>query len=456
MIVTSRSSEAPIYIASVALHTTGIILLFQYLLMRKTCQHYDRDNSTNLLRPQTSDTNQLPMRLRHSLSTASEEFTRKRRRPYTTYGGGGDYLRRESSGSSRESFQKSVDRTTSGRRIPVRSVNAELRPRTSESRPRTAESRPRTGDRPKDRDLRRSKSFGATEKSPPMPQQDSEISASSPEKEETNENRPGSPQRQPSVGKLRKRTDKIPSTSNELPTRPEEGVNASQDDTVPQSGEIQESTLRPVLLPPLTNPRRTRSFRRSGSDDSETSTAAQPSTFLRSVPLPVQVQDTSLPTTNSVAPTSSDFIFPFRSDHPSQVADNQNTSQNPISSEQDLEPHPSWPFQLEDLLEPDPPFASEDRQYMSPTPSESRLSTITEEGTVRESMVATPPNVVATDGSSSGRTRNSSTPSIRTATPMSPTLADWFSQGGAQYNVSSVVNRGAAASPEGIGDQPGA
>jgi len=431
--------------------------------MRKTCQNCDLDNSTDILRPQTSDTNQLPDRLRHSLSTASEEFTRKPRRPYTTYGGGGDYLRRESSGSTLESFQKSIDRTTNGRRIPVRSVNVESRPRTSESRPRTAESRPKTDDGTKDKDLRRSKSFGGTEKSPPIPRQESSKSSSSkssPEKEESIENNPGSPKRQPSVGKLRKRSDRIPSTSNELSTRPQDASNTSQENIDTWTEEMQESTLRPVLLPPLTNPRRTRSFRRSGSDNSDPSTAAPPSTFLRSVPLPVQVQDTSLQTTSSVAPTSSDFLFPFRSDPPSQVAETQETSHgqsNPISSDHDLHPHPSWPFQLEDLLQPDPPFASEDRQYISPTPSESRLSTITEEGTVRESMAATPPNVVAADGSSSSRTRNSSTPSTRTVTPMSPTLATWFSQDGAQYNVSSVMKeRSMAASPEGTGDRSGA
>ena len=69
----------------------------------------------------------------------------------------------------------------------------------------------------------------------------------------------------------------------------------------------------------------------------------------------------------------------------------------------------SWPLQLEDLIDPDPPFASEDRHYFCTTPtdsrpSESRLSTITEEGTIRES-VATPPNIIVTDTSSAIRKR---------------------------------------------------
>jgi hypothetical protein len=424
--------------------------------MRKTCPHCDRDNATNALRPQTSDTNQLPNRFRHSFSIASEEFTRKRRRPYTTYGGGGEYLRREGSRSSGES----VDRTTSGRRIPVRSVNVESRPRTSDSMAQTAESRPKTGDGSKDINLRRSKSFGGTEKSPPMPRQDSGNSSTSKsptEKEEPNDTTPGSPKRQPSVGKLRRRSDRITSTSNELPTKSEDPENTTKENTDTPTAEIQESTLGPVLLPPLTNPRRVRSFRRSGSDDSDSSATAPPSTFLRSVPLPVQLQDSSSPATSSVAPTSSDFVFPFRTDTSSHVTENQDTSHwqpNPPASDHDLQPHPSWPFQLEDLLEPEPPFASEDRQYMSPTPSESRLSTITEEGTVRESMAATPPNVVAPDGSGSNGTRSSSSASIRTVTPMSPSLATWFSQDGAQYNVSSVVNqRSMAASPEGTEDK---
>ena len=456
MIGTSRYSKPPIYIASIAIHTTGIVLLFQYLLMRNACSRCARGDSTNTLRPETPYTNQLPNQLRRSVSTVSHEFTRKRRRPYTTYGGGGDYLQREGSGSSWESIQKSVDRTASGRRIPARSLNAESRPRTSDSRPRTAESRPKTGDRSKDRDLRRPRSFGGTEKSTPIPRQDSgksSSSRSSTENEDSNEKVPTSPKRQPSVGKLRRRSDRLPSPGDESKPGLEEAVNSSPEDSVSFVGEVQELMLRPVLLPPLTNPRRTRSFRRNVSDDSNISAAIPPSTSLQS---PAQQHDSSSPSPNSLPSTSSDFVFPFRSDPPSQVAESaddfshqQPNTALPALSDHDLDPHPTWPLQLEDLLEPDPPFASEERRYVSPTPSESRLSTITEEGTVRESVVATPPNVVVTDGSSC-RTKSNSTPSMRTATPMSPTLAAWYSQGGAPDNVNAAMNQpSGAASPEG-------
>ena len=440
MIGTSRNSEATIYIATIAIHTTGIVVLFQYLLMRKGCVHCDGKNSTNTLRPQTSDTNQLPDQLRHSLSTTSHEFTRKRRRPYTTYGGGGVYLQRESSGSSWESFQKSIDRTASGRKIPVRSQNSESRPRTAESRPETSDSKRKAGDRT--RDLRRSKSFAGVENAPPIPRQDSAKSSSSKsstEKEQVNENAPSSPKRQSSVRKLRRRSDRIVALDESI-ERKEDTVDDRKEDSVIASEEIEDSMLKPVLLPPLTNPRRTRSFRRNGSQDSDRSITPPPSTFLRSIPIPVQLHDPPLPTSSPTAPIPSDFVFPFRSD-PSST-ETQGTSQSqtsPKSAGDDLEPHPSWPLHLEDLLEPDPPFAAEDRHYISPTPSESRLSTITEEGTVRESTVVTPPNLVGADRSNSRSTSNP-TPSTRTVTPMSPSLANWFSQGGAQYSVNDAMN----------------
>ena len=328
-------------------------------------------------------------------------------------------------------------------RFPFARKIRNSRPKTAESRPGTAGSRPKTGDRM--RELRRSKSLGASEKTPPIPRQDSgksSASKSSNEKEQVNEKAPSSPNRQPSIGKLRRRSDRIATVNNENVERTEDVIDMAQEDTPIPSGATLDSTLKPVLLPPLTNPRRTRSFRRNGSKDSDTSTTASPSTFLRSVPLPVQLYDTPMPTSSPNAAIDSDFVFPFRSDQPAEVTEDHGTSQwqrNSTSTDDDLEPHPSWPLQLEDLLEPEPPFAAEDRHYISPTPSESRLSTITEEGTVRESTVATPPNIVVTDRPHSRSTIESTT-SIRTITPMSPSLATWFSQGGAQYPVNSAVN----------------
>src|SRR5205814_738683 len=94
----------------------------------------------------------------------------------------------------------------------------------------------------------------------------------------------------------------------------------------------------------------------------------------------------------------------------------------------------------EDLLDPDPPFASENRHYVCSTPSESRLSTITEEGTVRES-VATPPNIIVTDASISNIAKEGSNLHGRTSTPLSPTMASWFAQGGPQYDVDGAMSR---------------
>ena len=105
----------------------------------------------------------------------------------------------------------------------------------------------------------------------------------------------------------------------------------------------------------------------------------------------------------------------------------------------------SWQLQLEDLLDPDPPFASENRHYICSTPSdsrpsESRLSTITEEGTVRES-VATPPNIIVTDASIANTAKEGSHFNGRTPTPISPTMASWFAQGGPQYDVDGAMSR---------------
>src|SRR5208282_1220778 len=103
-------------------------------------------------------------------STMSEEYTRKRRRPHTTYGGGGDYLRRESFNSSWESLQPiTVDRTASGRRIPPRSPKFDSRPRTAESKSTDPLGGP---------ELKRSKSYSGREKSSATRQEESSMSIS--------------------------------------------------------------------------------------------------------------------------------------------------------------------------------------------------------------------------------------------------------------------------------------
>jgi hypothetical protein len=96
----------------------------------------------------------------------------------------------------------------------------------------------------------------------------------------------------------------------------------------------------------------------------------------------------------------------------------------------------TWPLLVEDLVEPDPPFASADRHYFCPTPtdsrpSDSRLSTITEEGTIRESLAPTPPNIIITD--TSQHTRDDSDVTIMNATSLIPTMA------GPQYNADDAI-----------------
>jgi hypothetical protein len=95
---------------------------------------------------------------------------------------------------------------------------------------------------------------------------------------------------------------------------------------------------------------------------------------------------------------------------------------------------------LEELLaEPDPPFAIEDRHYICATPSESGLSTITEEGTIRDSVVVSPPHIVVTDTSSKGKEAYNAR--SRESMVVSPTMASWFAQGGPEYDVDRAMNR---------------
>ena len=199
----SRTSEPAVYVASIVIHTSGILLLYQYLFMRNTCSKCNGDSSGNTRKTDLAHSQLRHDPLRRSLSdysTMSEEYTRKRRRPHTTYGGGGDYLRRESFNSSWESLQPTtVDRTASGRKIPPRSPKVDSRPRTAESK---------SADRVSGSELKRSKSYAGKEKSSSMRQEDLSTSVPPMKPDEVGEKIPEL-LRQSSGRKLRKRTDQI-------------------------------------------------------------------------------------------------------------------------------------------------------------------------------------------------------------------------------------------------------
>ena len=186
--------------ASIAIHASGIILLYQYLFIRNPCSKCNGDSSENKDYLAHSQLRHDPLRRSLSdYSTMSEEYTRKRRRPHTTYGGGGDYLRRESFNSSWESFQPTtVDRTASGRRIPPRSPKVDSRPRTAESK---------SADRVSGHELKRSKSYAGKEKSSTT-RQESLTLVPAVKLDELGEKIPEL-RRQGSGRKLRKRTDQI-------------------------------------------------------------------------------------------------------------------------------------------------------------------------------------------------------------------------------------------------------
>ena len=450
----SRTSEPAAYVASIAIHASGIILLYQYLFIRNICSKCNGD-SENTRETYLAHSQLRLDPLRRSLSdysTMSEEYTRKRRRPHTTYGGGGDYLRRESFNSSWESFQPTtVDRTASGRRIPPRSPKVDSRPRTAESK---------SADRVSGPELKRSKSYAGKEKSSAT-RQESLAMVSAVKLNELGEKIPEL-RRQGSGRKLRKRTDQV-QPSGEVRVMDE--ASASQttiSEPIAVTGDVQQPTLRPILLPPLprsrlgkeASPRPSSGKFSSGNAESLPSTA-RPFSFPSSIPLRPMDEPIASPS-QATTPTSSDFVFAFQPnpDETFNVVEDKDDisswrprNDGPLGNSMsvDVDQVHSWPLQLEDLLDPDPPFASENRYYNCSTPSESRpsesrLSTITEEGTVRES-VATPPNIIVTDASTANTAKEGSHFHGRTPTPLSPTMASWFTQGGPQYDVDGAISR---------------
>ena len=420
MVALSRYSEAAVYVASIIIHTTGIVLLFQYLFLRRTCNQCHGTILCNNQRDVT-DPEQYTSMLQRTLtdnSHTSEKVKRKRMRPHTTYGDGGEYLqyhRRRSSSSWDSMPSSSVEKpyqTASGRRFPPRSPGVE--------------SRPKSAERPRSQDLRRSRSFGERKlaslgrsdsgKAPMRDSTDEDVSRPSRAlrrtrsgsifREELDECEPGSS----SVSFDKKNKTGQPSPSRLRFASTEDKPLRSP----PFMEEIQHTSLRPILLPPLNDIYRPRSasgyqseaeevYRRPSSSrnasDNSTALTSTPMTHSTSQPL---AQQTTRPSSSE----SSDFAFPFRPRPQSIEYEEDYSDWKPgyatspageASSPREVIATPAWPLALEALVEPDPPFIAEERHYCIITPTESRLSTITEEGTVRDSVVITPQNILISD-----------------------------------------------------------
>lgn len=120
----SRFSEPAIYVASVAIHASGIILLIQYLFTRHVDRRYHSIVDSVTLKTANTRLDKPTGTSRGSISeysTVSEETTRKRRRAHTAAVGGDDYLGRDSSSSRDSSSATTVDRVANGKKVVVNS-----------------------------------------------------------------------------------------------------------------------------------------------------------------------------------------------------------------------------------------------------------------------------------------------------------------------------------------------
>ena len=158
----------------------------------------------------------------------------------------------------------------------------------------------------------------------------------------------------------------------------------------------------------------------------------------------------------ATTPTSSDFVFAFqpnpdetfnavedKEDIPSWRQRNDGPSGNSMSV--DVDQVHSWPLQLEDLLDPDPPFRQKTVTTSVQLPRNHDLrNRVLVQSRKKEQFaesVATPPNIVVTDASTTNTAKEGSQFHGRTPTPLSPTMASWFAQGGAQYDVDGAMSR---------------
>jgi hypothetical protein len=398
-------------------------------------------------------------------SAASDDIKRARRRPYTTYGGGGEYsefLRRQSSSSWNSSLARKgerVDRTASGRKIPVRTPSMEIRPRSAE--------------RPSESELRRSKSFGGEKRSSLLDSGNSAVPQLTTDAEGLREKVPSL--RRTASSRFREHLEPARSetsrrsfeTGDEIVPSPTRSRSGSSRDGFPgetaTAGGTYQTFPRPILLPPLNDPTRPRSSsaRRSDAEGpssrptssrNSTETSALdpphsvPGPFLRTLPIQTDINPAASTSTTS---NSSEFAFPFgATPRPRSVEYEEDYSNwRPPStnlttdmSSQLAEVH-SWPLSLEDLIEPEPPFATGDRHFVCTTPSESRLSTITEEGTVRDSVVATPPNIIHFDPAARAKENSSSSGRSEESAPVAQTMANWTGHEDHEDDVERTMRR---------------
>jgi hypothetical protein len=269
--------------------------------------------------------------------------------------------------------------------------------------------------------------------------------------------------RQASIKRLRRRLEQMQSRNDDTTNSTSPQGNAHKDFDRPSSIiEMKESTLMPVLLPPLSDPLRPTSAlgKRPEMEDFpyphsqikdvtelSSSPALSPQTMFSPSLVSPNTDNPMSPILDSVSPTSPGFGFPFRSESNglSRMVEYEEDFSNWKPSfraanqggeyvDNDLERQQSWPLQLEDLIRPNPPFASEDR-FMYPSPSESRLSTITEESTIRESL-ATPQNIPPSDVSAKGM-ESSVAPAVNTRR----LLANWFPRIETKNNVGREMNQ---------------
>jgi len=465
MVAISRISGPVVYVASIAIHLSGILLLLQYLYIRGSSNQNESTSPPTMREIEdvqflrTRNINRQSTTSNHS--TQSDEFTRKRRRPHSTYGGGGDYLRRESSNLSWDSLAGTlVDRTASGRRIPPRSPGMRFDSTTAE-RPRTAE-QPKVGNKAQVGEsgtpLRRWKSYSGDAYSSIMNEQ-----PRVPLKEETLKEEEESETPRPTTSgsrKLRRRLDHIPSKSDLTELLGENNVvtpEPPRDSLEALSKRESPSQLsRPVLLPPLLDPMISRSALQKQEAGSRPSNSIATSESSSSKPRPPSNMLPSQPDgSTAISPSASDFVFPFQSrsetdsgndEEPVQSTSSPNDAPGSSSLANLVQQAYLWPVNIEDLIQPDPPFVAEDHFYIGSPTSESRLSTITEEGTVRS--VPTPPNVITSD---TPTPRGSPSAMMRTITPLSANTTNWYAQDGAQYDVNRAMNqfRKTPSPPEG-------
>ena len=130
----SHSSTIVVYLSSIFIHTTGIVLFLQYLFLRNPiCPHchLSRQPGPNVPASPTVIHRRGILRRARNPNTKSSRNEKDTGRPYTTYGGGEEYKSlhpRESLHTSLDGIFKK-DITVSGPRFPQQIPGLDIRPR---------------------------------------------------------------------------------------------------------------------------------------------------------------------------------------------------------------------------------------------------------------------------------------------------------------------------------------